>query len=312
MTCPVARRLLSVSMFFCLALALPGPLRAWQWSDGQNTVLPSLQEEFDQEHNAYRSQVEKGALVGQERLIALDRLISHYKPLGINTVVLESERDRLTVQLEADRQKSQSAQKISSELYQLALQKTGEGRFRDALSAIQKAERLVPEDAAFAEMRRRLDSVTAIVSQAVQNTKVDGLVRKGVVRYIENDGTRALNAVRFAQQLSPSEPSLDRLGKLIEKEYPGLEPPSIPKGKTLVDYKLQLALEYVYDQQFLKAINECNQVLDLEPDNVLALTRMGSAYYAMGQKDEAKTLWVRALKLEPNNQVLKQFLREKF
>jgi Tfp pilus assembly protein PilF len=123
---------------------------------------------------------------------------------------------------------------------------------------------------------------------------------------------RALNALHFAQDLNPSQPAIDRLVKLVQKEYPEIEEPTVPRGKTLVDYKLQLSLEYVYDGQFLKAINECNHVLDLEPDNVLALTRMGSAYYAMGQKSEAQGLWVKALKLEPNNQVLKQFLREKF
>lgn len=50
----------------------------------------------------------------------------------------------------------------------------------------------------------------------------------------------------------------------------------------------------------------------MEPHNVLALTRMGSAYYAMGQKSEARRYWEKALKLDPQNNVIKQFLREKF
>lgn len=296
---------------FAFALAVwPGPARGWEWTDGQTSVLPSLQEEFDQEVASYRGQVERGLAV-QERLIALDKLVTQYKPQGINTVVLESERDRLTVQLDKERQTSQNSQQLSSELYQLAIQKTQAGAFRDALSAIQKAERLVPSDGSFSELRRKLESVTSILPAATQATTAGNSIRRGVLRYTENDGVRALNSLRYAAQIG-SDANVDRLVKLLEREYPEIEPPVLPRGKTLVDYKLQLSLEYVYDGQFLKAINECNHVLDMDPDNVLALTRMGSAYYAMGQKQEAKGLWTRALKLDPSNDVLKQFLRDKF
>jgi tetratricopeptide (TPR) repeat protein len=247
----------------------------------------------------------------QERLIALDRLISLYKPQGVNTIVLESERDRLTVQLDQERRLSQSSQNVSSEIYQLSLQKAKEGRFVDALSAIRKAERLVPEDKTFGEMRRKLEAVTAIVPSSIRPTKADRLVRTCVVHYLENDGPRALNAVIYANQISASQTAQARLQKLMEKEFPGNDLPPLPAGKTLVDYKMQLALEYVYDSKYLKAIEECNQVLDLEPNHVLALTRMGSAYYAMGQREEARGFWTKALSLDPDNQMLRNTLKGK-
>jgi tetratricopeptide (TPR) repeat protein len=287
------------------------PLRAWEWTEDQGSVIPSLQEEFDQEVAVYRGQTEKGMSI-QERLIALDRIISHYKPQGVNTVVIESERDRLTLQLDSERKTSQSAQVVSTKLYQLAIQKSEEGRFVDALSAIQKAERLVPDDSSISQMRRKLEGVTAIAPNVVQASQPGELVRKGVARYLENDGARSLNALRYAAQLEPSNPFYTRLVKLVEKDYPDVPTPAIPRGKTLVDYKLQQSLEFVYDGHYLKAIETCNQVLDLDPDNVLALTRMGSAYYAMGQKQEARSLWTRALQLEPKNEVLRHFLRDKF
>jgi tetratricopeptide (TPR) repeat protein len=310
---PGTRRVLGLTAgaLFCGALLARSPAVAWEWNDQESSVLPSLQAEFDQELTAYRAQVEKG-LGMQERIIGLDRLISQYKPQGINTVVLESERDRLTVQMDKDRQTSQSSQQVASELYQLAGAKVKEGRFQDALAAIQKAERLVPDDSAVVEMRHKLAGVVGILPNSIQADKSADLVRRGVSRYIENDGTRSLNALRYASQLRPDAPALSRLVLLVEKDYPDATRPSIGRGKSLVDYKLQLSLEYVYDGQYLKAINECNQVLDLEPDNVLALTRLGSAHYAMGQKQEAKVYWARALKLEPNNQVLKDFLKDKF
>lgn len=297
--------------FVLLSALFQAPfLPAWEWSDRDSAVLPSLQEEYDKEVTSYQARVDKGLSV-QERLIALDRLVSQYKPQGINTIVQESERDRLTVQLDQEQKKNQASQKISSELYQVAVQKTREGRFLDALSAIRKAERLAPEDRSMVDMRRKLEGITAILPAAVQATKADWLVRKGVVRYLENDAVRSLNALRYAQGLNPVSATM-RLVKLVEKDYPGMEAPSLPQDKTLVDYKLERSLEYVYDSQYLKALEECNQVLDMDPGNVLALTRMGSVYYAMGQKPEARTFWDKALKLDPNNQVLRQFLNEKF
>lgn len=307
-----SKRFQGLSLIFLAGLMVSArPAQGWVWNDKQSAVLPSLQEEFDQEATSYRGRVEKGMSL-QERVIALDRLVSNYKPQGINTIVLESERDRLTLELDKDQRKSEGSQKVSTELYQLALQKTKEGRFSDSLSAVQKAERLSPDDKTLADLRRRLEGVAAILPSATQSNKVDSLVRKGITRYTENDGLRAVNALRYASQLNSSQASLSRLVKLLEKEYPDLNIPALPSDKTLVDYKLQLSLEYVYDGHYLKAVEECNQVLDMESSNVLALTRMGSVYYAMGQKSEAKKYWLQAMKLDPENQVIKRFLDEKF
>jgi len=79
---------------------------------------------------------------------------------------------------------------------------------------------------------------------------------------------------------------------------------------TLVDQRLQEALEYMYDDKHISAITLCQEVLELEPDNVLALTRMGSAYWGMGYDDAARSAWKKALSLDPNNEALKQFLNQ--
>jgi tetratricopeptide (TPR) repeat protein len=75
-----------------------------------------------------------------------------------------------------------------------------------------------------------------------------------------------------------------------------------------VDYKLQLTLEAIYDGRYLSAIDDCTDVLDLEPNNVLALTRLGSAYFAMNEKEKARQIWTKALQYDPNNTILKKFL----
>ncbi|GAJ13873.1 unnamed protein product, partial [marine sediment metagenome] len=58
------------------------------------------------------------------------------------------------------------------------------------------------------------------------------------------------------------------------------------------------------------AILECQEVLELEPNNTLALSRLGSAYYVIGQKEKAKELWLRVLEIEPENKEVLESLRK--
>ena len=41
-----------------------------------------------------------------------------------------------------------------------------------------------------------------------------------------------------------------------------------------------------------------------------AIGRMGAAFFLMGEKDKAITLWKRALELEPNNQTAVEYLKQ--
>src|SRR4029078_9446306 len=61
---------------------------------------------------------------------------------------------------------------------------------------------------------------------------------------------------------------------------------------------------------YLIAAKECQEVLDLEPENALALTRLGSVYYAMGQVKRALQYWTQALEQDPKNDVLKSFMSQ--
>ncbi|MBV9079631.1 MAG: hypothetical protein JO102_00765, partial [Elusimicrobia bacterium] len=79
-------------------------------------------------------------------------------------------------------------------------------------------------------------------------------------------------------------------------------------GQTLIDHKLQLMLEAIYDGRYLAAVGEGSEILDVEPDNVVALTRLGSAYFAMSEREKARQIWTKALQLDPKNEVLRKFL----
>ena len=55
---------------------------------------------------------------------------------------------------------------------------------------------------------------------------------------------------------------------------------------------------------------ECTIVIELQPNNILAWKRLGSAYFAIGKKDKARETWERALKIAPDDVELKQFIKQ--
>jgi tetratricopeptide (TPR) repeat protein len=293
-----------ISAFLLLSAASPG--FCWSWNSAEN-VLPSMREDLDKEIAAYRQQVGNG-LGLHERVIILDRLIGNYKPMGLNVTDLETERSRLMLQEKQAQLRSAEAQDEATKLYERGTNEYRAGQFLDALGTFRDAERLLPDDAPIKEIRRKLESVTPIIEQEVGTEKDGRLIRLAITRFLENEPVRALNAIIYAEQKNVSRAELTRLRRLIESNHPEVQSPNLPSNITLIDHKLQLTLEAIYDGRYLTAISQCTDVLDLEPDNVLALTRLGSAYFAMNEKDKARQIWTKALQLDSNNTVLRKFL----
>jgi tetratricopeptide (TPR) repeat protein len=243
-----------------------------------------------------------------ERILVLDRLIGNYKPLGLNVAELETEQGRLILQEKQQQLRSAQSQDEATLLYERGVAEYKDGQFQLALDTFREAERLLPQDAGIKEVRRRLEGVTPVIEAATKNDADEKLIRLSMTRYLENDPKRALNALIYARQQSLDRPELDRLIRLIETNHPDIEVPRPSSGVSLIEFKLRTSLEAIYDGRYLTAISECTDVLDLEPNNVLAMTRLGSAYFAMNERDKARQIWTKALQRDPNNAVLKKFL----
>ncbi|MEK7746087.1 MAG: tetratricopeptide repeat protein, partial [Elusimicrobiota bacterium] len=52
------------------------------------------------------------------------------------------------------------------------------------------------------------------------------------------------------------------------------------------------------------------EVLALEPEDLTALKRLGSAYFALGRREQAAAAWNSALKLAPEAPQLLKFLKK--
>lgn len=81
----------------------------------------------------------------------------------------------------------------------------------------------------------------------------------------------------------------------------------LPKT-ALVKEKLRKAASAFYIREFTVAVRECEEAVLLDDTNTMAWTRLGSAYFMMGDKEKTKKAYVKALRLNPGDNVVRQFM----
>lgn len=158
----------------------------------------------------------------------------------------------------------------------------------------------------------RLNRVVSVIPAISDRGAASPVIRRGLAQYISKEGNPrvALASVWYAAQLEPNNPQVIAVRDFVEKELVSyirsMDTPSVDMN--LVDQYLFAALNHIYEGRYDLAVSECTMVLELDPDNILALKRMGSAYYAMGKRDKALAQWKRALQSAPNDEDLKRFI----
>ena len=294
--------------FFAVFLLLlaAGPAFSWSWDSADN-ALPSLREELDREIATYHQRVENGLSV-QDRLSVLDRLIGNYQPMGLNVTDLETERARLRLEDSQQALRKSQAQDQASKLVDKAVFEYRNGKYKDSLASITQADQLQPDDKTIEELKRKLGEAAAITPLEEGTEMGSAIMKLALTHYLENEPKRSMNALVYAHAKGLNRPEFDRLRRVLITEHSDLENVDVPPGQTLIDHKLQLVLEAIYDGRYVEAVSQCTDVLDLEPENVTALTRLGSSYFAMNERDKAKQIWTKALQLDPNNEMLRKFL----
>lgn len=183
--------------------------------------------------------------------------------------------------------------------------------------ALEKAKIVQEADPSNQEIRKfiaKLESVCSLFSDQTGGDKVSRLVRIAITNYLKPVGNRktVINALTYASQIDPNNEAIKRfINNHLEKEMPDvLKAIEVIHGMTLIEQKLIAALNYIYDAKYDRAIIECNEVLELEPENVLALKRLGSAYYALNKVTDARRIWRKALQINPKDDELRQYLKQ--
>jgi Flp pilus assembly protein TadD len=291
--------------FGFLFAAVDSPLssaHAWSWDTEEATSKDELQVQLE----GYRKRVGDGISL-QERIVLLDRLIKLYGVHKRDTKALEEERAQVVSDEQAIQTVSALSRQKSQSLFQQAFEQVRIGKYKAAQAKFLEAEHLNPADKTISELRQKIDQVAAIMPEAPEAANTGDLVRRGVMQFLQNE---ALNFLLYAKQKAPENSAIPDLVDLVKRTFPNESSEILDARLNLIDQKLQKALEKIYSGEYLVAAKECQEVLDLEPENALALTRLGSVYYAMGQVKQARVYWKQALAFDTNNDVLKSFLTQ--
>jgi len=191
------------------------------------------------------------------------------------------------------------------------------GEYRVAMDRLSEAYSIDPTNEDLARAIPRIQIVSTWIEAEKGTTNEAEAIRTGIAYYIEGDINSSVMALRHAYSLQPQNEMLRRLLNDVEKAagqtltpISGTKTTSAP-ALNLIERKQENAREYFSKKQYDAAINECQEILIIDPKNVLALKRMGSCYYQMGLKEKAMATWKKVLEIDPTDKdvldILKMF-----
>ncbi len=201
-----------------------------------------------------------------------------------------------------------ASETMALEHYKEAVAAYERGLYQRAVEKLIRTLTLDPKNIEAKSKLVKLERVAKIIPREVKETKRAKLIKQAVLSYLDGNIKFTLNALRYLLSMEPEDREVDRLLKTIARVEKVDLVEEITPGMSLVDQKLYNALNYFYEGKYDMTIREAHDVLSLEPNNALAYKRIGSAFFAMGQREKAKQAWNRSLQMNPADKTLRDFL----
>jgi tetratricopeptide (TPR) repeat protein len=187
------------------------------------------------------------------------------------------------------------------------------GEYRSALNGLETLLENGNRTPFASALQTQLEDIAHIVPRAPDKSKGWRLAILSVDAAVgyNPDLKLAYNGLRYAREQDRRDPRLKSLLDWFLTRHPEFANADVvTPGMTLLDYKRSLALDHMYGRRYHQAIDTLLEVLALEPDDLVALKRLGSAYFSLGLRDKARAAWRHAAKLDPSDLQLKKFLRK--
>lgn len=185
------------------------------------------------------------------------------------------------------------------------------GRYAEALMKLEEMLASDPTSPYYQKLQGKLRRIADLAPQKPSSSKAWTAAGEAIASWLSDteDLPFAYDALRYASELAPSDKTFPRLVKALETESPQLKlNDTKPENVGVLEHKKEMALHHIYDSKFYLAVKELEGVLRLEPSDVTALKRLGSAYVQLKDYRMAKQAWQKALKLSPEDEQLKEYL----
>ncbi|OIO03435.1 MAG: hypothetical protein AUJ51_04185 [Elusimicrobia bacterium CG1_02_56_21] len=185
------------------------------------------------------------------------------------------------------------------------------GHYADALLKLEELLATDPTNPYYLKTQERLRKVSAIAPAKPSSSRAWNAASEGISAWLGEEGDLpfAYDALRYSSELAPSDRAFTKLTSALEEEAPQLKlNDTKPANSGILDHKKEKALHQIYDSKFYLAVKELEGVLRLDPGDVTALKRAGSAYFQMKDYRQARNSWQKALKVSPEDEQLKEYL----
>ena len=185
------------------------------------------------------------------------------------------------------------------------------GRYADALLKLEELLATDQTNPYYIKLQGRLRKIAALAPAKPSSSKGWNAASEGISAWLgeKEDLPFAFDALRYAAELAPLDKVFGRLIITLEEEAPQLKlNDTKPDNSGVLEHKKKMALDQIYDSKFYLAVKELEGVLRLEPNDITALKRAGSAYLQLKDYRQARRSWKKALQLSPEDTQLKEYL----
>jgi len=229
--------------------------------------------------------------------------------LGLATLGTTS---RIGITLKFGRSVVERREENVHQIVQKAFKAAQGGNFLVVSEQLQAAQDLDPSDKNVTSLVNKFQNVVAAVPSATGTEETAAMTRQGVLAYANNDLKTAVGALRQAYYKDPRNEKLLTLLNKVEAEanMDKTEPPKGPELFSPTDQKVFDARQAILEGKYDVAIKKCQDILDLNPNDITALKIMGSAFFLLDDHTRARKLWSHVLEIDANDKEIPEFLKQ--
>ncbi len=199
-----------------------------------------------------------------------------------------------------------------NQLVQKAFASAQTGNYLVVQEQLQAALDQDPSNKNVQQLTEKFQKVVAAVPSAMGQEESAVMTRKALLYYANNDLKGTVAALRQAYYKDPRNEKLLGLLNKIETEanMDKTEPPKGPELFSPIDQKVFDARQAILEGRYDVAIKKCQDILDINPNDVTSLKIMGSAFFLLDDHTRARKLWGRVLEIDPNDKEISEFMKQ--
>ncbi len=199
-----------------------------------------------------------------------------------------------------------------NQLVQKAFAAAQNGNYLVVQEQLQTALDMDPSNKNVQQLTEKFQKVVAAVPSAMGQEESSVMTRKALLAYANNDMKGTVAALRQAYYKDPRNEKLLSLLNKIEADanMEKTEPPKGPELFSPIDQKIFDARQAILEGRYDVAIKKCQDILDLNPNDVTSLKIMGSAFFLLDDHARARKLWGRVLEIDPNDKEISEFMKQ--